>query len=450
MGTQRWHKVWITATAAGRDGRSRLAPILRRWWRHGFPRLALGILLLTSLRFDVPQSTDRGAMLDRLLAGQSFDFVAWIADAVAGKLGHELIAPQVGMTETQRVAFVRDYVGRISALQRLDTEINGLYVDPKIPDPALASAGLRAQRDEARADLMARQELAESILQEQVEGALRDEGFALGGQVMPPLRFKMTQLPHVLIVSRRDRIERIDQRELQVGLTVDQFDSIERNTEKRFNISSFVTAIGGLGAYPTMLPETPSLPFIIDTAAHEWVHNYLLFRLAPVAVSYGEDPVARVINETTAVIVQREIGARVLKRYYPDAALDSDMSRAEAALTADLTAQPAPFDFNAAMRETRLRADDLLAAGKIEEAEAYMDSRRALFVSNGYAIRRLNQAYFAFYGAYNAEPGGAPAAGRDPIGPAVQALRERSPTVGDFLRTIAGVRTLDDVMRAGR
>jgi hypothetical protein len=418
--------------------------------RRDLPRLALGLLLLTSLRFDVPQSGDRTALLDRMLAGQSFDFIAWIADAVAGKLGHELVAPQLGMSETQRIAFVRDYAGRISALQRLDSEINRLYVDPKIPDPALASAGLRAQRDKARADLTARQELAESIFQEQIEGALRDEGFALGGQVMPPLRFKMTQLPHVLIVSRRDRIERIDQRELQVGLTVDQFDSIERSTEKRFNISSFVTAIGGLGAYPTMLPETPSLPFIIDTAAHEWVHNYLLFRLAPVAVAYGEDPVARVINETSAVIVQREIGARVLKRYYPDAARDLALGRAEVALSADVAAQPAPFDFNAAMRETRLRADDLLAAGQIEEAEAYMNTRRELFVANGYPIRRLNQAYFAFYGAYNAEPGGAPAAGRDPIGPAVQALRERSPSVGDFLRTIAGVRTLEDVMQAGR
>lgn len=450
MGTQRWHKMWITTWLASRSARAQLASALRRWWRHDFPRLALGVLLLTTLRFDVPQSSDRGAMLDRLLAGQSFDFVAWIADAVAGKLGHELIAPQVGMSETQRIAFVRDYVRRISALQRLDTDINRLYVDPKTPDPALASADMRAQRDRARADLVARQELAESILQEQIEGALRDEGFALGGQVMPPLRFKMTQLPHVLIVSRRDRIERIDQRELQVGLTVDQFDSIERSTEKRFNISSFVTAIGGLGAYPTMLPETPSLPFIIDTAAHEWVHNYLLFRLAPVAVNYGDDPVSRIINETTAVIVQREIGAQVLKRFYPGAARDVEMGGAQAGLAADLAPQPAPFDFNAAMRETRLRADELLAAGQIDEAEAYMDSRRGLFVSNGYSIRRLNQAYFAFYGAYNAEPGGAPAAGSDPVGPAVQALRERSPSVGDFLRTIAGVRTLDDVMQAGR
>ena len=205
-----------------------------------------------------------------------------------------------------------------------------------------------------------------------------------------------------------------------------------------------------IGQVPVRHQPQSSLPFIIDTAAHEWVHNYLLFRLAPVAVNYGDDPVSRIINETTAVIVQREIGAQVLKRFYPEAARDVEMGGAQAALAADLAPQPAPFDFNAAMRETRLRADELLAAGLIDEAEAYMDSRRGLFVSNGYSIRRLNQAYFAFYGAYNAEPGGAPAAGSDPVGPAVQALRERSPSVGDFLRTIAGVRTLDDVMQAGR
>lgn len=63
------------------------------------------------------------------------------------------------MSETARIEFVRDYVRRISALQRLDADINRLYVDPKTPDPALASADMRAQRDRARADLVARQEL---------------------------------------------------------------------------------------------------------------------------------------------------------------------------------------------------------------------------------------------------------------------------------------------------
>ncbi len=98
------------------------------------------------------------------------------------------------------------------------------------------------------------------------------------------------------------------------------------------------------------------------------------------------------------------------------------------------------------MRETRVQTDELLAAGKIDEAEAYMEQRRQLFVANGHFIRKLNQAYFAFYGAYNAEPGGAPAAGRDPVGPAVQRLRQRSASLGDFLRAMATVQRYDDLV----
>jgi hypothetical protein len=71
-------------------------------------------------------------------------------------------------------------------------------------------------------------------------------------------------------------------------------------------------------------------------------------------------------------------------------------------------------------------------------------------VKNGYLIRKLNQAYFAFHGAYNATPGGAPSAGRDPIGPSVQALRKRSATLGAFIRSIATVRSVEDMDRIGR
>ena len=266
---------------------------------------------------------------------------------------------------------------------------------------------------------------------------------------MPPLRFRFTPLPYVLIISRRDKIERINQRELTTGLTVDQFDLIERAVERKLNVSSLVTPIGGLGAYPTMLPENSSLQYTIETAAHEWTHNYLEF--SPVGLNYADDPVSRVINETTAVIVQREIGRRVLQRYYPELAPPLPPPAPPApppAAKSKPTSQPPQFDFNQEMRQTRVHTDELLAEGKIDEAEAYMETRRALFVQHGYRIRRLNQAYFAFYGAYNAEPGGTPEAGpADPVGPAVQALRQHSATVGDFVRQIATVQNLADVQR---
>jgi hypothetical protein len=94
------------------------------------------------------------------------------------------------------------------------------------------------------------------------------------------------------------------------------------------------------------------------------------------------------------------------------------------------------------MRETRIRVDELLAQGKIEEAEAYMEEQRQEFVAQGYNIRKLNQAYFAFHGAYADQPG---AAGADPIGPAVQELRARSPDLYTFVSRIAGVTTLAEL-----
>jgi hypothetical protein len=89
------------------------------------------------------------------------------------------------------------------------------------------------------------------------------------------------------------------------------------------------------------------------------------------------------------------------------------------------------------MHETRVTADQLLAEGKIEEAETYMEARRVFMWENGYHIRKLNQAFFAFYGAYADVAGGA--AGEDPVGAAVRTLRAKSASSQPYL--------LDDNLR---
>jgi hypothetical protein len=98
------------------------------------------------------------------------------------------------------------------------------------------------------------------------------------------------------------------------------------------------------------------------------------------------------------------------------------------------------------MHTTRVTADELLAQGKIEEAEEYMEQRRQLFIQNGYVIRKLNQAYFAFHGAYADVPGGA--AGEDPVGPAVRALREQSDSLADFVNTISWMTSFEQLQQA--
>jgi hypothetical protein len=412
---------------------------MRSFIHKTIPRFLKLVCLAFVLTADVPAVRDRAVQLDHVLSGVLFNLPAWIATAAVDKIQHELLTPQYWLASADQPGIVSQYLADVRAMRSLMARIATAYADPASADPAAATADLRLQRDALRRSLAARRPLVEAIVQEQIESALRDEGFAVGGQVMPPLRFRMTELPLIMIVSRRDRIERIDQRELLTGLPVDRFAALESAVDDRLDVSSLITPIGGYGTYPTMLPESGTASFVIDTAVHEWTHNYLL--PSYVGLNYNSDPVARTINETAAVIVQKEIGKQVLDRYYPS------VSGAERALFRPAEQQ---FDFRAEMRETRLTADALLAAGDITGAERYMEERRAHFVRNGYEIRKLNQAYFAFYGAYNAEPGGAPTAGRDRVGPSVVALRARAPSLYAFVRAIATARTHEDVERALR
>jgi hypothetical protein len=149
------------------------------------------------------------------------------------------------------------------------------------------------------------------------------------------------------------------------------------------------------------------------------------------------EPALRTINETVASIVGKEIGAQVIARYYPESVPQPETAGEAARPGAE---DPRAFDFRAEMAATRRQVDALLAAGEVKEAEAYMDARQAIFWAQGYPIRKLNQAYFAFYGAYADAPG---EAGEDPIGPALLAMREASPTLRAFLDRIAVVSSFE-------
>ncbi len=61
-----------------------------------------------------------------------------------------------------------------------------------------------------------------------------------------------------------------------------------------------------------------------------------------------------------------------------------------------------------------------------------MEERRQFLVSNGYRIRKINQAYFAFHGSYATSPSSV-----SPIGDQMRELRRRSDSVEDFLQTVA-------------
>lgn len=405
--------------------------------------MLLGFLLLLAGEGPPPGLLE--TRIDRQLAGYKFDFISWEADALFGKLIHNLVAPQRYMGEEARHDFVIDYMALVGEIQKLEWDISLVYIDPNVADPDGASAEMRARLADLRADQQARQPLAEAILEEQIATVLIDEGFGVLGQELPPVSAHFTPLPTLIVISPRDHIENIFSLSLRHGLDTVQREDIEVQIDSALDVSSLVTNIGGLAAYPSMLLESSWLPWVAEVTAHEWTHHYLTPR--PLGWYYMESGETRTINETTASIMGKEIGYVVITRYYPELPppeLPTLPEPVEEEEPEEEIPPPEPpeFDYRMEMRNTRIRVDELLAEGKIEEAETYMEERRQVFVGKGYAIRKLNQAYFAFHGSYADAPG---AAGEDPIGPTVLRLRAQSPSLYIFVNQVAGVTRLSEL-----
>jgi len=411
--------------------RSLLSWAVRQW------DLALLLAMLSSLAAEGPPPASLDTRVHRILAGERFDFAGWEVEALLGKLAHSLVAPQRYMDEAARHDFFLGYLGLVADIHSLEWEIHRTYADPKVDDPGTATVGLRTHLAELRAEEEARQPLAEAILEEQTACILVDEGFGILGQEFPPVGAHFTPLPLLLVVSPRDHIESILQLSLRHGLDVAQWEAIEGQVDAAFDVSSLVTGIGGMAAYPAMLLESSSLNGVAEVTAHEWTHHYLTPR--PLGWNYTAAPETRTINETVASIVGKEAGRRMVARYYPELLPPEPEPQPEEEAP---PSEPPEFDFRAEMRQTRIWVDELLAQGRIEEAETYMEERRKAFVERGYTIRKLNQAYFAFHGAYADEPG---AAGADPTGPAVQELRARSPDLRTFISRVARVTRLAEL-----
>ena len=238
----------------------------------------------------------------------------------------------------------------------------------------------------------------------------------------------MEKPPHLLVVSPRDRIESIREITLVQNLGLEEMGATEAEVDK-LGVSSLVVDLGGLGAtFPTFVTNDASLRFTIDTATEEWLHQYLAFKQLGFRYVLDLTGIARnyeiaTMNETVAGMVSKEIGVILYERYY---------SQYENNRQNDTTGSG--FDFNREMREIRKAVDSYLSHGDIEQAEEFMEQKRQYLVSKGYYIRKLNQAYFAFHGAYADRP-----TSIDPIGVELRELRSKSVSLEDFLETVSGM-----------
>ncbi len=405
---------------------------LRLWVLAGLFLVGLPLAIL----FGAPQDPTA----KRLTREYRFAYVSWVTNALFEKGSSAISGDHRKLNTADASQYVRDYFALVSQAQHLEREIEVIYTDP---DQATDDADLLVEElTNLRADMETRRNTVEAILQAQVTNVLLSEGFGVAGQIVPPVAMSITALPERMIVSRRDKIEQIEFADLAPNTALADIETLENTVDTELDVASLVVPLGGLSLYPAMVYETTSLSFTINTTAHEWAHHYLMAR--PLGTHYFENPETQVINETTANIVGKEISAKVVALHYPELIPPPPTEPSPEQDTP--TAPPAPvFDFREQMRITRIRVDELLEAGEIEQAEAYMNERQEEFFEQGYLIRKINQAYFAFYGSYADQAG---ARGEDPIGPAVTALREQSNTLIDFVNTISWMTSLEEVVTA--
>ncbi|MDE2785383.1 MAG: hypothetical protein OXL37_01830 [Chloroflexota bacterium] len=413
-----------------------------RLWPRAYWRVVALLCICATL---VPiAGYERGPIADAT-APYRFSVPGWELDHLPDKWMRRLLATPTALARDygleQRVADVHEFFAVSHSVRSIDRQLLKLQATtPATPEAANDIAAL----EQRRGGLAARREDLRPAVEETLESAiaatLESLGFRAWTGPFPPVDTVLSASPTVLVTSPRDRIERQDTVTLRTGLTNAERDRIESLVEDQTDLSALVLDTGGIALYPSIAVPYAGLDFAMEVAAHEWVHHWLWFR--PLGRRYFQGGDVTTMNETVANIAGREIGELARKR------LDRDVPNSPGA---HLHEPPAasnnssgglpPFDFQKEMRATRIRVDELLAAGKVDQAESYMEERRKAFVAHGYRLRRLNQAYFAFHGTY-ADTG---AAGVSVVGQQMAELRRRSPSLAEFLRTAAEFTAPDDL-----
>lgn len=439
----------------------------RLWWY--FVRLGrivlLVILLLTLTSESLPPEQAFDLHLGALTAEKRFDWLGWETGALAEEAAwwlhgrHRLVkdasANSGGLTsrETLQKAEVLAFIERQHQIATLEDRIRGEYA--QLPQGGPAALGAQSiplppalQALEAELEVLYQEQQsaarrAERILADQVGQILIAEGFGRRGRVWPPVTFRFNDMPTYLIVSPRDEIYQYRGVYLLPDMPEGDRVRLEAQIEADLNVSALIENVGGIGSWPTMIADPISLPSLLDTIAHEWAHNYLVFY--PLGQHYSDSPDLTTMNETVASLAGFEIAELVMARFYPEFLPPSETTTPEVITQSQIEEKPAlPQEetFDQAMRRIRLRVDALLAEKKVVEAEAYMEAERQKLVDQGHYLRKLNQAFFAFHGSYATSP-----ASVDPIGPWLRQLRAHHETLKGFVDQVAQMSNLDDLLQ---
>jgi hypothetical protein len=307
-------------------------------------RFLFGIVLLGLLTLTAAWSADTPYKLYRFYSiteSYTFSLTQWEAQNLFGKcLYHAREHHQRHeLSREQEIEIVEEYFGLGHAEAVLESEMRQSKDAPGDGDSKTRRL-MEKQLQSVRERRHALEGKTEEIISKQISQILTQQGLASKHwRAFPPVEFKMDELPHLLIISPRDKIELMETVLLQENLSLGEITEIEDEAEE-LGVSALIERVGGIATYPSMVPLTASLDDILPTIVHEWMHQYLFFH--PLGRHYWASYEMRTINETVADMAGEELGSIVLQEYYDR---ETKKRNGETPETA--------FDFNKEMREIR-------------------------------------------------------------------------------------------------
>ncbi len=245
-----------------------------------------------------------------------FDFVSWTLEALSVKIRETALGTATYISGSERSELVLAYLELVDHIRDVENRIDAIFSDPNVQDPMADSRSLRTELNELKARQAQLGQLAESTLQHQLSQTLAELGLAFGGQSIPPVLYRTTPLPSVLIVSPRDTIRQAANISLHPDLTIDERESLEDQVDQDLNVSSLVVSVGGIGLYPSMVIGTSDINTLSEIVAHEWIHNFLTLR--PLGINVFASAELLTMNETTANIAGKEISRALVAQHYPE------------------------------------------------------------------------------------------------------------------------------------
>lgn len=330
-------------------------------------------------------------------------------------------------TEEERRKLVEEYFALRNEQRDLDRLIERNEAD----------AADIARRNEITDDLDNQRNRVEQIIEDQVSWAVFELGIRKHS-MMPPMEIQFRENPLLLVISDRDKINSVGRIRVIDNMTLEEKETLEARVEA-MGYSAYVFNLGGQSTYPsTVLPC--GIRCTLRVTAHEWVHH---FRSMHNPIGKVTDSQSRAIEETIADMMDDVIADAAYRRFYdPDYQSPEQSSRSATPEQTD----PDAFDYTAEMRETYERTVALLEAGRIDEAEAYMNARRDFFEENGRYVRKINQAYFAFKGSYATNP--AFSGGQDGVGEKLRRIWNHLDDPRRFIEIMRNVTNMEELEAA--